>query len=556
MKTMRRFFSLLLALTMVFAMAVTANAAGETDGTIKINDATNGATYEIYKVFDATTQGEGDAKSVAYVYTKTGDTDALYEALIDTDSPFTLTATSAANKYNVALKDGKTASDVSNFLKTNETNLGSAEREETAAGTTVTFSNLTYGYYYITKDTTEQPGPTVGVTSVAPTQTIKDKSTKPGPFTPDPNNPDPDDPDNPGGYKVLAGANGKAIAQSENTANYGDTVYFILQAQATNYDEGKKIIKYTAYDVLGEGFKDFSVTKVTVNKIETSNYTVDTSKSPATVTIPWADEDGNHMYDSTATIKIYCQAVVDEDAVIGENNSNTTNKAWFNWDYDNSTDGPNTPDPTDPTKPESGDEETSTVTTKVYAIAINKTDNKGYALKGANFEITKPQGTGESATTVKIPVTLVTAGDADNAVVYKYDATSTNYTVVSPASGKIIIKGLEGIQYTVNETVAPDGYNIITEGVVITATEFESSSTTMTLYFDNGVLVEEKTNNSTEKTITFDVDSAAINVINLTGTELPSTGGMGTTLFYIIGGVLVVAAVILMVTKKRMRYEA
>ena len=537
MKTMRKITALLLALAMLFAMTLTVSAAGETDGTITINEAINGAKYEIYKVFDATTQGE----TVAYTYTKTGDTDALYAALTADNSPFTLTATSAENKYNVALNDGKTASDVSNFLKTNEAKLGTAVQTQTASGTTVTFSNLTYGYYYITKDTTEQPGPTVGVTSVAPSQTINDKSTKPGPFNPE--KPDPDDPDNPGGYKVLAGADGKAIGESENTANYGDTVYFILQAQATNYDEGKKVIEYTAYDVLGEGFKDFSVTKVTVNKTEITNYTVDTSVSPATITIPWVDADGVHLYDSIATIKIYCQAVVDEDAVIGETGSNTTNKAWFNWDYDNGEDGPNTPDPTDPTKPESGDEETDTVTTKVYAIAINKTDKQGKALAGANFEIVK----GET----KIPVTLVTAGDATNASVYKYDAASTNYTVVSPASGKIVIKGLASGEYTVNETVSPDGYNIITEGIKIEATEFESSTTTMTLYYDaDGNLTDTETTVKSE--VTFDVASAAINVINLTGTELPSTGGMGTTLFYGFGSVLVLAAVVLLVTKKRM----
>ena len=535
MKTMRKITALLLALAMVLAMTLTVSAAGT--GSITINSATVGETYKAYKVFDATTSDD----NVAYTYTKTGDADALYAALADANSPFSLAATADASKFNVSLKDGINGSEVAMFLKSIEDKMGTAAAEVTATSTTVEFTGLDYGYYYIAKDAAEQPGPTVGVTSVAPAQTINDKSTKPGPW--DPETPDPEDPDNPGGYKVLAGADGKAIGESENTANYGETVYFILQAEAVNYDDGKKIVEYTAYDVLGEGFKEFSVTKVTVNGTEISNYTVDTSTSPATITIPWVDASGNHLYAPTSAIKIYCQAVVDEDAVIGETGSNTTNIGWFGWEYD--TTKPNPDDPDGPEIPETGDgyEDKQTVTTKVYAIAINKTDSKGNALEGANFEIYK----GED----KIPVTLETAGDATNAAVYKYDADSTNYTVVSPASGKIVIKGLASGDYTVKETVAPAGYNLLTEGKTIAATEFSSSTTEMTLYYDDaGNLVDTVTTNT--ETVTFDVASAAINVINLTGAELPSTGGMGTTLFYAFGSVLVLAAVVLLVTKKRM----
>ena len=47
----------------------------------------------------------------------------------------------------------------------------------------------------------------------------------------------------------------------------------------------------------------------------------------------------------------------------------------------------------------------------------------------------------------------------------------------------------------------------------------------------------------------------AFNVVNQAGTELPSTGGIGTTIFYVIGSVLVLAAVVLLVTRKRMNRE-
>ena len=65
--------------------------------------------------------------------------------------------------------------------------------------------------------------------------------------------------------------------------------------------------------------------------------------------------------------------------------------------------------------------------------------------------------------------------------------------------------------------------------------------------------VTDTTNNAT--TVNLDIAEFAASaelVVNKTGTELPSTGGMGTTLFYVLGGILVAVAVVLLVTKKRM----
>ncbi len=538
MNKMKRFFSLLLMAALVLTLSVAAYAAG--DGSITINNATTGETYKLYKVFDATTQGADETKSVAYVYTKTDDSDALYEALAAKDSPFTLTATTAENKYNVSLKTGKTASDVSAFFKTNEKLLGTS-KDETASGTTVTFSSLDYGYYYISKENSgDGANPTVGVTSVAPSQTINDKSAKPGPITPDK--------DNPGGYKVFVDKDGniqkKTVADgnAENinqTASYGDTVYFMLQANGVNYDEGRKVVSYTAYDELGEGFKDFTVTKVTVGDttLDASAYTVDTSENPYTVTIKWVNDNGDHIYANGGVINVYCQATVDTDATIGnETATNLTNKGWFSWTFDNGA-----TEPTEPSK------ESSTVTAKVYAIAIAKTDKKGNALKDAQFEIVDGNGN-------KVPVKLDSTASAGGTNVYTYTQGGTDYTVTSPESGKIIIKGVAGGDYTVNEIVAPDGYNLLEAGVKVNASEFESSTTTLTVYKDtSGDITGTET--TTKQEFTFDVSSAAVNVVNYTGTELPSTGGVGTTLFYVIGALLMVGAFILLVTKKRMNTE-
>ena len=104
-----------------------------------------------------------------------------------------------------------------------------------------------------------------------------------------------------------------------------------------------------------------------------------------------------------------------------------------------------------------------------------------------------------------------------------------NTVLTTNAQGKITISGLDSNTYYLREIKAPAGYNTLKEDVkvVITgATKGEGSKLTY-----QTVLAE---------------------IQNLSGTELPSTGGMGTTIFYVLGSALVLGAVVLLVTKKRM----
>jgi len=127
----------------------------------------------------------------------------------------------------------------------------------------------------------------------------------------------------------------------------------------------------------------------------------------------------------------------------------------------------------------------------------------------------------------------------DNTVVkVSYDETNKYYypdaagtaVITSDAEGKIVIRGLDNkTTYSLKETVAPGGYNLPT---------------------DPFVLVLEK-DSSGEASITPGT-AATINIQNVAGTILPSTGGIGTTIFYIVGSILVVGAGIVLITKKRM----
>ena len=144
------------------------------------------------------------------------------------------------------------------------------------------------------------------------------------------------------------------------------------------------------------------------------------------------------------------------------------------------------------------------------------------ALAGATFTLSK-NSDGSS------PIALVSKGNNVYRVA-KTGETGTVTEITTDATGKFTIQGLDADTYYLTETAAPAGYNKLAGAVTITIGE-------------NGVV------NATAEAPQ-GVDE--VKILNQSGTELPSTGGMGTTLFYVLGSVLVVGAVVLLVTRKRM----
>lgn len=150
---------------------------------------------------------------------------------------------------------------------------------------------------------------------------------------------------------------------------------------------------------------------------------------------------------------------------------------------------------------------------------------EGEVLSGAEFKLAeKAEGDEyDDIITVngeKVKVNYVSFYPSDNFAGEKTDTAITN------ENGEAFLYGIAYGDYYLIETKAPAGYNKLTEAVE--------------------VKVDKGTQNADEVEGTWNI------VINSQGVEMPSTGGMGTTILYIIGGVLVVAAVILLVTKKRM----
>lgn len=532
MKHAKKLASLLLALVMVLGLATTAFAAGN-DGTITISNATVGETYAVYKVFDLTYEGD----AVAYSYTKTGESDALYTALTSETSPFTLTTvTTTDNVYSVSLKAGKTAADVSKFLTDNKTLLTQTGDTKTANSATVTFENLPYGYYYITSSV----GTVVTIDSAKKDVTVIDKNQKPGWDPKDPTN--PDESGEQGKFVAAATTNdqGQTVAGDygkTSTAAINDTAYFKINAFAPKYAGDKLVAAYTFTDTLANGFTYKNDLKVMLGGTELTkdtDYTVSVADDSQTITVV-VKAGTITNYPVEAHLSITYSATVDKDAVY--DNVNTADMSWTV--YPNNTDGdpdtgktpydPN--DPTDPNNPGKDPKDPSNPTdskTDTYVFGFNVQKYKeeakaGNELTGAKFKLYDAATGGK-----EIPVVMVSTG--------VYRVAVAGETGVEIEAGAAQIFGLDAKTYYLEETVAPAGYNILTERVAvkIVADTVDAEGQAVDNVDDNGIL------------------NSKINVINNAGALLPSTGGMGTTLFYVIGGLLVVCAAVLLVTRKRM----
>ena len=500
MKHARKLASLLLALVMVFALATTAFAQDVTvtggTGSITISNAAKGETYTIYKLFDATVSADGS--SIAY----TGNVpDSLTDYF-----------TADANDYISATPAAKEGENMSEGLKTalkawTETATAVATAE--SDGSALNFQGLAYGYYVVT---TTQGDQVISVDSTMPNVTIVDKNSS----TP----------------KDLS------KAASSNDVFIGDTVTYTVSFKTSNYygagADAKKIVSYTIEDTLPDFLSSVNVTSIIVDN-DGSDTTTD-DRTPLTaqftdkkIVIKWYDETENKfLYDNGATVTITYTAVVTDKAAIDGNGN--TNKVTLTW----TTEGSEQPDPNNKIDTEE--------TIYTYAIALKKVNNKGVALPNAEFEF---------------PFYVKSDADAtDGAYIYAGTDPGTGLTnrITTPDSGVIVVKGVKPGSYPITEVTAPAGYNKLTAPVTVEAVKTSSTSTHTTVYLDkDGKVVTDVSAKEIEVKVDIDnIAATAVVVVNKAGTELPSTGGMGTTVFYVLGTVLVLGAVVLLVTKKRM----
>lgn len=498
MKHARKLTSLLLALVMVFALAVTAFAQDETvtggTGSITISNAAKGETYAIYKLFDATVSADGS--SIAY----TGTVPNILKDYFAADE----------NHYISATPEAKEGENMSEGLKTALkawTATATATATAESDGSALNFKGLAYGYYVVT---TTQGDMLISVDSTMPSVTIVDKNSS--------------------APKDLS-----KTADSDNVS-IGDTVTYTVRFKTSNYygagEDAKEIVFYNIEDTLPDFLSDVKVTSIIVDNDGNDTTTDDRADVTAQfadkkIVIDWYDEDNSKfLHDNGATVTItYTAKVTDNAAIDGTGN---TNKVTVTWTTKNGT---------EPGPGELKQEETI----YTYAIALKKVNNKGTALPGAVFEF---------------PFYVQTTPDANGAYIYAGTTPGEGLTnqIATPDSGVIVVKGVKSGTYEIKEVTAPAGYNKLTAPVTVKAVQTGSTSTHTIVYLDeNGNITNTETDKTTKVNVDIDnIAATAVVVVNKAGTELPSTGGMGTTIFYVLGAVLVVGAGVLLVTKKRM----
>ena len=292
----------------------------------------------------------------------------------------------------------------------------------------------------------------------------------------------------------------------KNDADIGQTVNFkstiTAQAGAENYvfhDTMSAVLTYTG------------VTGITLNDatVDASNYTVVTEglADNCTFEVRFTQAFCDTLKANNQIVISYTATLNEKAVIAGEGNPNTSKVS-----YGDSSNTKYTPD-----------SQTKTYTWDVDVFKYTMNGETEKALADAKFTLSK-NSDGSN------PIALVSEGNNVYRVA-KTDETGTVTEITTDTTGKFTIKGLDADTYYLTETAAPAGYNKLAGPVTIVIGE-------------NGVV-----NGTTEAPQGVD----EVKVLNQSGTELPSTGGIGTTIFYVLGGVLAVGAVALLIAKRRTR---
>ena len=527
MKHMKKIASLVLALVMALALAVPA-MAGETTakGTITINNAIEGATYSAYQIFKLESY---DAAADHYSYKVADGWEDFFK--VDTENPANSGAGSAyvtinENGYVEWIADTTDdGADVKAFAKAAfeyieakriQSTKTSAEVEE--GQTTATIDELPLGYYLVNSSA----GTVLSLDTTNPNATIAEKNESPSVDK----EVEEDDwrKDNDGWGDT-------------NDANIGQVVNFhttiTVVAGAKNYVLHDKMDKTLDFDdksvevtIDGATVPEGSYTLIAPaeHKDDDGNIT-ETCTFDVVFTQNWLD-----TLEVGTEIVVSYQAALNASAVVASPNVNET----------------------DLTYGEGSRTEKDYTKTYTWGFNVHKytetANDKDVPLAGATFQL-KANVVVDGKDTVGAPLTFkeVTKKDEDGKeyTVYQYDVNGSVKEFTTDGENDIIFEGLDSGIYWLEESEAPEGYNKLAKPikVEITATEGTDTDGLKGLTHTLTSTLNEETNSHADDTIP---------VENKTGPELPSTGGIGTTIFYVVGGLLAAGAVILLITKRRM----
>lgn len=323
--------------------------------------------------------------------------------------------------------------------------------------------------------------------------------------------------------------------QKDADHDFNDKVCFRLTGTLPENYATYTTYEYIFHDTMSKGltFDPSSVEiylgdEETGTKIDVSKYTVSTQSGAndgTEITIKFADLKTAVNATSDNKITVVYKATLNENSVIGS--AGNPNKVYL--EFSNNPNGKGT-----------GNTPEDTVTVFTYKVAANKVDGNRNKLAGAGFKLSKFD---KEKNDWKLVGYQNVKLDASGNLV----ETDGRYEVESATATSFAWNRIDDGKYKLEEVVTPAGYNtidpvefdVVAGHANLTLSSLSGTKTTGT--------VGEYTfkPNNAEGSLTTDI-------VNQSGTVLPSTGGMGTTVFYVVGGGLMAVAVVLLVTKKRM----
>ena len=524
MRFMKRIAAIMLSVVMVLGMssAVSATTTSANSGTsettkgkITITNAIPGQTYTIYRILELESYSHDGVRpeNGNYAYKVVTEWDNFVNApgagsdYLEKDASGYVTWKGDATDDARLAEFAKKALEYATSTPAIE-NAGTINAPAATSGsetTTVVFDDLALGYYLVESST----GALCSLTTTNNQVNITEKNGVPS-------------------VEKKVQEDSKAAGAADeygdtNTADIGQTVHFKTTITAQSGAE-----KYVLHDTMSEGltFNADSVAVSWTNMSGTDQGTV-TASNDYTVTTPGTEATGKCTFEIIFT-ETFCGKLKANDKLIVTYTATLNEKASIGATSGNTNE-------TKLTYGNNKETEKSTTTTKTFELPVfkytEKNDGTKTGLAGAKFKLSTSADPADSSKIVKME--QITGGVTEDTYCVNNKAgtveeiTTTDRTPES--AGKFKIKGLDAGTYYLHETKQPDGYNKLTAPVTVVITE------------DGKITV----NGATLPT------SGLVEIENKTGSLLPSTGGRGTTILYVLGALLVLGSSVVLITKRR-----
>ena len=505
MKLIKKIAAIMFAFMMVVSMSCNVKADDTTtetgEGKITINNAIPGQTYKIYKILELESY---DPTTGNYAYKVTPE----WKSFVENEGQTYLTKVDGTDYVNWVGDSTNDGAHVKEFAekaiayvkKANSPVITYKEKKapDASAGKatlTVTFDSLPLGYYLVDSSV----GSLCGLDTTAKEVTIEEKNGVPS-------------------VDKKVSSTETRNYDTSNTASIGDTVYFkttiTAQPGAQNYVLHDKMTEGLTFDQNSVNVSlhknaqntDRDLSKTTDYSVETTN--LESTDPKCTFHVNFIPTFCDSL-EANDIITVTYSATLNENAVIGNVDKNT-NETWLKYGDSQSTQPKTTT--------------TKTFEMNVFKYTENKTDKtKKDGLPGAVFTLSKKSDGTE-------PIKLTKTNENSN--IYKVNNNGTITDITTPGDGKFTIQGLGAGTYYLTEIKQPDGYNKLAKSVKVE------------IDVNGAITVDGKLITGVDK---------LVKVENKSGTVLPSTGGTGTTMIYLIGGVLVLGSGVVLATKRRVK---